>query len=167
MRRREVLVPQTAELLRWAQELFEQGLVHHKPRCRRALVREAAMIALLAVCAPRQRAMTALRLGVHLRRDGDEWILDQEAAITKSQRRLVLPVAERVGAILDRYVAVERQELLGASTCDAVWIAAGGGPLAYETVSRRIRLRAERRFRVGFGPHWFRAMQRLIGLTIA
>ena len=98
MRRRDVLVPDTAVLLAWAQELFAQGLAHHKPRCRRAQVREAAMIALLTVCAPRLRAMTALRLGIHLQRQGDEWLLDQDAPITKTKRRLVLPVAQSDGA---------------------------------------------------------------------
>ena len=114
------------------------------------------MIALLTVCAPRLRAMTALRLGVHLQRQGDEWLLDQDAPITKTKRRLVLPVAEAAGAILDRYLAVERPELLGTADSDAVWIAQGGRALAYETVSKRIRLRAQRRFGVAFGPHRFR-----------
>ncbi|MDA8250230.1 MAG: tyrosine-type recombinase/integrase [Rhodospirillales bacterium] len=156
MRRREVLVPDTAVLLQWAQDLFAEGLAHRTARGRRALVREAAMIALLTVCAPRLRAMTALRLGVHLRRQGEEWVLDQTPAITKTETALTLPVAAAAGTILDRYVAVERRELLGDAESDALWIAAGGRPLAYETVSKRIRVRARQRFGVPFGPHRFR-----------
>lgn len=156
MRRRSVLVPESAVLLEWAEDLFREGLAHPKPRGRRALVREAAMIGLLTVCAPRLRALTALRLGVHLRREGDEWLLDQDQGLTKTGCRLTLPVAGPAGAMLDRYVSVERQELLGAAACDAVWIAAGGRPAAYETVAKRIRIRAERRFGTAFGPHRFR-----------
>ena len=156
MRRRELFVPDTGVLLEWAQALFAEGLAHRTARGRRALVREAAMIALLAVCAPRLRALTALRLGVHLRRQGKEWVLDQDAGITKTKTALTLPVAAPAAAILDRYVAVERRELLGAGTCDALWIAAGGGPAAYETIAKRIRIRARQRFGVPFGPHRFR-----------
>jgi hypothetical protein len=49
-------------------------------------VREAVLIALLATRAPRLRACAALRLGRHLRRQGDAWVLEQEPAINKSKR---------------------------------------------------------------------------------
>jgi hypothetical protein len=120
MRRRSVPVPDSAELLGWAEDLFRRGLAHHKPRCRQALVREAVLIGLLATRAPRLRALASLRLGVHLRRDGDEWVLDQDPSITKTGRSLVLPLPAEVAVMLERYLVVERRELLGDAEHDAL-----------------------------------------------
>ena len=156
MRRRSVDVPDTAVLLAWAESLFQKGLAHHKPRCRRALVRDAVIIGLLTTCAPRLRALAALQLGTHLRRNGDEWLLIQDAAITKTRRPLELPVHQSVATMLERYLAVERQQLLGKTESDALWVAGDGGQLAYDTISRRVRLLTQARFATAFGPHRFR-----------
>jgi integrase len=157
MIRRAGLVPDSATLLAWAEALFRQALRLHNPRCRRAQVREAVMIAILAECAPRLRAFAALRIGVHLYRTHDAWVLDQAAALTKTNKRLVLPLSPEVAVMLDRYLEVERVELLDGADNDALWISAGRGTLAEATISRRIRMRSKQRFGEAFGPHRFRS----------
>jgi integrase/recombinase XerD len=111
MIRRGGLVPDSVTLTAWAKTLFRQGLRLRKPTWRRAQVREAVTIAILADCAPRLRALAALRIGVHLYRVHDGWVLDQDAAITKPEKRLVLPLSPEVAVMLDRYLEVERVEL--------------------------------------------------------
>jgi len=153
MIRREGLVPDNVTLMAWAKTLFRQGLRLRKPTCRRAQVREAVMIAILADCAPRLRALAALRIGVHLYRVHDGWVLDQDAAITKTKKQLVLPLSPEVAVMLEQYLAVERVELLRGADNDSLWISAHGGTLAEATISRRIRMRSKRRFGEAFGPH--------------
>jgi integrase len=149
--------PDSAALLAWAVELFDAALLLHKPRCRRAQVREAVMIGILAVLAPRVRALSALEIGVHLHHQDEEWILDQRRGILKAGPELEMPLPPEVARMLERYLAVERLEWLGDGKSDALWISARGAPLAQETIMRRIRLRTQKRFGVAFGPHAFRA----------
>lgn len=164
MRTRARFVPSDEELLEWAETIFRGGLKSHKNRVRKAAVREATMIAMLATRGPRLRALSSLRLGKHLEKFGEEWFLDQDGNIMKMGRSLGMPLSAEVVAILERYLAVERPELLGAQDHDALWVAQGGGPLNRETISRRMQLLSLRRFGVAFGPHRARAS---IATTIA
>lgn len=157
MRRRTPTVPDSAVLLAWAEELFAQASLLSRPASRRAQIREAVIIALLATRAPRLRTLTAFKIDTHLRHDGNKWILDQTADITKQQRQLVLPISEEVRIMLDRYLTAERQELLQGESHDSVWISTRGKPLAEATISSRLRRRTKQRFGVAFGPHLFRA----------
>lgn len=157
MRRRNRFVPDSAALLTWAEELFQAGIAQPKPRARCAQVREAVMIAILTTQAPRLRALAALRVGLHLQRRGDTWVLDQLPEITKTGNDLTMPLPAEVTVMLERYLAVERRDLMRGQAHDALWVAWGGEALAEATISRRIRLRSLERFGVAFGPHRFRA----------
>jgi site-specific recombinase XerC len=156
-KRRSGLVPDAAVLLAWAEELFREGLTLPKAIGRRVQVREAVMIGILATRAPRLRACAALRTGIHLCRQDNGWILDQEPAITKTRKRQELPLSTEVAVMLDRYLGVERVELLAGGQSDALWISTLGTPLAEASLSRRTRIRSLKRFGTAFGPHLFRA----------
>ena len=67
-----------------------------------------------------------------------------------------IPVSDRVGRILDRYVEVERQEMLG-STCAtaAAWVTFGGDPGA-PAISSIVATSLVRRFGTRRGPLFFR-----------
>jgi integrase len=157
MIRKEGIVPDAAVQLEWAEELFAEALTLLDPTERRLQVREAVMIAVQATRAPRLRAFASLRIGVHLRREGDGWILDQTPDITKRTRRHVLPLSPEVAVMLDRYLAVERIELLDGRESDALWISTRRGPLAEGSISHRIPKRAVARYGERFGTHRFRA----------
>lgn len=157
MKRKSGLVPDSAVLLAWAEELFRKGLKMRVPMRRCAQVREAVMIGLLATRAPRLRALASLRIGVHLLRQDDEWLLDQDPAITKTCQSLMLPLSREVAGMLNRYLEVERVELLNGARNDALWISTLGKTLAEATIARRLRLRSKQRFGEAFGPHRYRA----------
>ena len=69
---------------------------------------------------------------------------------------LELPLSPRIGAILDRYIAVERPALLQGQDHDALWVSVQGGRLSYVGLGKVISTRSKARFGVAFGPHRFR-----------
>ena len=94
----------------------------------------------------------------HLRRVGEQWVLDFEAGLMKGGRSsLELPLSARVAEIVARYLAVERQELLRGETHDFVWVARHGGPLSEKGIDFMIRSRTKAQYGVAFGVHRFRA----------
>lgn len=149
-------VPDSVEALAWAEELFETGLLLTSRYYRCIQVRDALIIAVLVTRAPRLRALTSLRVGTHFYRDGSDWILNQRAPITKCRNEIVLPLPSEVGTMADRYLAVERPEMLQGTPSDMLWIAQGGRPLSRSSLVAQIRSKALKRFGVEFGPHRFR-----------
>jgi integrase len=156
MTKRDRPVHHGATLLAWAQRLFAAGLAHSQPRCRRTLIRTAVMIGVLVLPAPRLGALAKLRLGRNLQRHEDGWVLDQDASITKMGRAEWCPLHEAVTPMIDRYLAVERIELLAGKITDRLWIAQGGEPLAEGSIARQIRELSDKEFHRPFGPHAFR-----------
>ncbi len=153
---RDKVVHHGATLLAWAQRLFAAGLAQRKPRCRRALVRDAVIIGILVLPAPRLRALASLRVGRNLQRRAEGWVIEQEPEITKMGRAEWCPLDPAVAPMVERYLAVERVELLEGKDSDHLWIAEGGGKLAEASVARQIRLHTGRAFERPFGPHAFR-----------
>lgn len=150
-------VPSSAEVLTWAEDLFRDGLTLSNSEVRRCQVRDAVVIAMLATRAPRLRALSCLRLGIHLQRNGGEWSIDQDADITKQGNAFLLPLSSEVGTMVDQYISVERVELLRGGTHDAVWIGKHGTVLKKNAVGSRIWRLSIKRFGVAFGPHRLRA----------
>jgi integrase len=58
--------------------------------------------------------------------------------------------------MIERYLAVERVELLAGKMSDRLWIAHGGEPLAESSLAKQIRRSADKEFPQPFGPHAFR-----------
>ncbi len=157
MRTRPRFVPSSAVVLAWAEDLFREGITLPDRELRCCQVRDAVLIAILATRAPRLRALSSLRLGIHLDRRGGEWAMDQHADITKMGNILLLPLSAEVGAMLDRYVGVERAELLRGGTHDAAWIGRRQMPLKKFALGGRVWRLSAKRFGVAFGPHRLRA----------
>jgi hypothetical protein len=94
----------------------------------------------------------------HLRQVGEQWVLFFEAGLMKGGRSsLDLPLSARVGAIVARYIAVERQELLRGKPHDFVWVAKGGDPWSEKGIDFMMRSRTKAQYGVAFGAHRFRA----------
>lgn len=156
MRRKDQPIHHSATLLDWAEELFAAGLAHRKPRCRRVLVREAVAVGMLVMPAPRLEALWQFRIGRNLQRHGEGWSLDEHADINKNRKGDWCPLLDAVTPMIDRYLAVERVELLEGNQSDRLFIAQGGGTLPKDSISRRIRILSRKRFGRAFGPHHFR-----------
>lgn len=149
-------MPDARVSLAWAGEMFQAALSLTSPYYRCIQVRDSLIIAILATRAPRLRALSALRVGSHIYYDGEEWILSQHGSITKRNNEITLPLSPEVGAMLERYLGVERLEMLGEASCDMLWITHGGRPLDRSSIVARVRGRSLRRFGIEFGPHRFR-----------
>ena len=157
MRRRILFIPDSRHTVFWAEALFRDALALSQGSCRRVQVRDAAIIGIFAELAPRARAMQALSLRLHLKRASEGWTLRQEGPIMKGRRTVLeLPLSPRVGAILDRYVAVERPELLQGQDHDALWVARNGDPLGRSGLELMIIRRSKAEYGTAFGPHRFR-----------
>jgi integrase len=156
MARRDHPVQHGATLLAWAEQLFARGMAHPQPRCRRQLVRSAAIIGILVLPAPRLGALAQLRLGRNLQRREDGWVLDQDTGITKTARATWCPLHPVATPMIERYLAVERVELLAGRISDWLWIARSGTPLTAVSIARGIRELSAERFGQPFGPHAFR-----------
>lgn len=59
--------------------------------------------------------------------------------------------------MLDRYIAVERRELLKGAVTDGLWISTRGGPLSSPGLNYRLRKLSLERFGIAFGAQRFRA----------
>jgi site-specific recombinase XerC len=157
MQRRQVFVPDARHVLLWAETLFRAALTLTDPKQRRLQVRDAALIGLLASRGPRLRTLSEMRLGRHLLRRGGAWELFFEKSVMKGGRQeLELPNDPRVSAMLERYITVERLELLQGQTQDAVWVNRHGRPLTSGGISYMVRQRTKQPFGIGFGPHRLR-----------
>jgi hypothetical protein len=155
MRRRVLFVPDARHTVFWAEALFQEALALPASLQQHLQVRDSAAIGIFAELAPRPRAMQGFRLG-HLRHTGEEWVLRQEGSIMKRQQTVLeLPLSARVGAILDRYIPVDRRALLQGKDHDALWVAKNGDPLG-KGLKRMIAVRSRARFGVSFGPQRFR-----------
>jgi len=158
MNRRPRFVPDSRDAELWAETLFIEALSLPDPVARRLRIRDAAFIGMMASRAPRRRAAAGMRLGHNLHRVGDGWELFFDEKLMKDGRsNLKLPLGPRVGKIIERYIEVERQELLRGATHDFVWVTKFGEPWSDKGIDFMIRARTQARFGIAFGTHRFRA----------
>ena len=150
-------VPDSRHCELWAEALFMTAISLPHPAHRRRLVRDASFLGILASRGPRHRAMMGMRLGRHLTRTAEGWRLFYDEPLMKGGKTtLDLPLGSRIGAVVERYVTVERPELLQGQTHDFLWVGRDGGPLSSNSAMSMIRLRTLKEFGVSFGPHRFR-----------
>jgi hypothetical protein len=137
MKRRDVFIPGSEELQAWAEELFlaALALTGNMRRCVR--VRDAVLIGLLAERAPRLRTIFELHIGINLQRHGDGWLVRLSDSNMKMGKAHWYPLSDVIAPMLERYAAVERQELLGGKTHDALWVNWDGNILGKRGVEKR------------------------------
>jgi integrase/recombinase XerD len=151
--------------MRTSEELFalglnliaraEQGEVA-RPLWRAALFRDGLMIVMLA-CRPLRRANLAfLRIGQHLVRQDDEYIVRLEGSVMKNHRDFEQPLPAALSPLLDRYIHHYRPQLLGRVLDDHLWISWRGEPLAETGVYEVVTKRTQAAFGIAIPPHRFR-----------
>ena len=156
-RPRARFVPDARHCVLWAEGMFKGAVSLPHPTFRRRLVRDSVFLGILASRAPRLRAMMGMQLGRHVIRNSEGWTLFFDEPLMKGGKTtLELPLGSRVGAMLERYLTVERPELLGGRTHDFLWVARDGAPLSANSANAMIRLRTKKEFDVAFGAHRFR-----------
>ena len=156
MKRRPLILPGAEVLQAWSEDMYHDalGLRGHNRRC--VKVRDAVLLAIWAERGPRLRTVFELRIGKNLQRHEDGWALLLGASNMKMKKPHWFPLSDGVTLMLDRYVAVERQELLAGKSHDALWVNWNGDVLGRRGVEKRARWRTEKRFGHAFGPQRFR-----------
>ena len=104
----------------------------------------------------RFRSMASLRLGTSVIKNGDTWRLIFESDDVKTKRRIVYDVPIGLSGAMERYITVEREELLAGKTNDWFWVNQYGRPLTVCYIKTMIRTRSRKAFGTAFGPHRFR-----------
>jgi integrase len=143
-------------LYEWGLAMMRDALLIGNPDARRRDYRNGLLIALFAARAPRVRSMASLRLGASVIRNGDTWQLIFESDDVKTKRRIAYDLPMGLSGAMQRYIAVEREELLAGKTHDWFWVNQYGGPLTVRYMQKMIRCRSKKAFGRSFGPHRFR-----------
>ncbi len=154
---RDVEVFDSRALAAWGHQLMRSALAHPQPMVRQTRYRNGLMIAILAARAPRLRALAALRLGRQVLQGADGgWQLSFKPQDIKTQRGVAYDVPDSLFANIDRYVAVERRELLCGRQHDWFWVNRHGDKLGIRGIEGVIRRGSGEQFGTVFGPHRFR-----------
>lgn len=156
MRKRDFVVYHPRVLFRWGIRLMEEAIAMKAPCRRRVRLRDGLMIAVLASRAPRRRSVQVMELGRQVRHDGQGWWIVLGRGDVKTGKSLEYPVPKALWGWIERYVSVERLELLGGKVTDAFWINSDGEPL--QSPETRIFVQSAKEFgRTNrFGPHRLR-----------
>ncbi len=157
MKRRSFEVPSSFALYEWGVELMHNALELRGDVRRRVQYRDGLLIAIFAARARRHRAMAGLRLGHEVIRHGDVYRVILPPDLVKGGKKqnkwdeFSLPVA--LTPYIERYLEVERRELLAGHAHDSFWVNWDGAPLGYRGIDKRIRWLSPKKFGFAFGPH--------------
>jgi integrase/recombinase XerD len=118
--------------------------------------RDGLIIALLALIPLRRRTVTALRIGQHLLKCGDLWVLGIPAQDTKTGQPLYYPISEKLSAHIDRYLAKFRDVIPRAYKHNGVWASNQGRPMDEGAIYDRVVQRTREEFGFLVSLHHFR-----------
>ena len=139
------------ELMKEADAAFEM-----RPIDRAILFRDGLMIALLAARPLRRSNFMKLRLGTHLKKDQDAWVLHLPARETKNRRPINSSLPWELGIALDHFLLMYRPTFRAAGTYDRLWPSLLSRPLDRGGVYEAIRRRTKQAFGFALNPHLFR-----------
>ena len=145
------------ELLAWALDLIAKGRRGPLTIARARMIRNGLIIGILATRAPRQRTITAIRIGRHLNPDGaGGFMLEFAEGDIKTHRALSYSLHAALTEPMRFWLDQARPLLLNGQGHDHLWVNQQGGPLGQEGLSRLVRRAASARFGREFGTHIFR-----------
>jgi len=146
----------TKVLYDWGLTMARDALEDPDPERRRIMSRNGVLIGLFAARAPRVRSMASLRLGDTIICTGDTYRIIFEHEDIKTGRRLEYHTPSELSTVIDRYIAVERPELLGEQDHEWFWLNQYGEKLTAGEIGDMIQRQSKLTFGKGFGPHRFR-----------
>lgn len=149
--------PSREAIIAWCQELFTNALTL-TGLWRWLQVRDAAMFAILASLGPRRGSLQLMQIGLHLRQrlSGGSWWLNFTPGEVKHDADYGRQLDRWTWPIIERYLAVERVELLGKRHSTAIWIGRGGGQIGAANIWHIVHTRSLKRFGVAYSVHMFR-----------
>src|ERR1035437_299574 len=119
--------------------------------------RDGLIIALLALIPLRRRTLAALRIGKHLVRSGDVWVLDIPAADIKTKRPIEYPISAELSGRIDFYLNQIRPQTPGAGTHDYLWASSRSRPMGDGGIYNSIRRRTRKALGFPVNLHRFRS----------
>jgi integrase/recombinase XerD len=118
--------------------------------------RDGLVIALLALIPLRSRTLVALRIGKHLMKTGDFWVLDIPAADTKTRRPLDYPISKELCTRIDLYLARFRRRIPGTDTHTGLWASNKRRPMSAIAIYNAVRRRTKKALGFEVNLHRFR-----------
>jgi len=118
--------------------------------------RDGVAVALLALVPLRRRTLAALRIGKHLMRAGDRWVLEIPASDVKTKRALEYPISAQLSKRIDVYLNQIRPRIAGASEHDYVWASCRGSPMSDRAIYGSVRRRTRKELGFPVNLHRFR-----------
>lgn len=152
---KRVSVRDFRELLERTCELYQAGLAERSRVRGRKAIRNAAILGLLALRAPRLGSLTAIEIGVHLTKPNDRYWLWLGEDIVKTETSNSYPLDDVLTPILDTYLADVRPSFGGNATTK-LWLCTTGMPLRAAGITKVVRRQTKIWFGEARGPHWFR-----------
>ncbi len=143
-------------LLDLSMTLFHLGMAMRSSARRRTAVRDAALLGLLAVCAPRKRTLHAMEVDLHLTRGSTAYHIHFLPRDMKASNDLGFDLPDVLTPVFDRYLQVERRELLGMAGHRQVWVHRDGRPLGARGIVGAVRGRTRRHLGHEMGTQIFR-----------
>lgn len=134
----------------------QNALTEAHPEQRRIMYRNGLLIALFAARAPRVSSMASLRLGQTIIRNGTTYRLVFEHEDIKNGRHLEYDTPLELSSAIQRYINVERAELLTDQSEAWFWLNQYGEKLTSAEIGDIIQRKSKQAFGKGFGPHRFR-----------
>lgn len=122
------------------------------------MVRDGAMVALLALMPMRRRSFTELRLGTSVLVSSDRIVVSLSPEMTKNGLPWEAQVPESGVGLLRRYIDETRPWLMnrGQQDHDALWVGRCGEPIKDAAIALRIATATTRMTGVRVSPHLFR-----------
>lgn len=118
--------------------------------------RDGLIIALLALIPLRRRTLAALRIGKHLVKCGEHWVLDIPPADVKTKQPLDYPISPELSHRIDTYVDQIRSKTAGARTHDYLWASGRGRPMGEGVINNAVRRRTRKALGFPVNLHRFR-----------
>ena len=154
--KRSLQVPDSDFLYKWGKTMMQEALAEANPEQRRISYRNGLLIAVFASRAPRVLSMASLRLGSTVIRNGRAYRLVFEKEDVKTGRCIEYDAPLGLSSAIDRYISVERTELLSKKTHEWLWVDQYGEPLSSDNISDMIQRQSKACLGFAFGPHRFR-----------
>ena len=155
------------ELLARALALFDAGRSGKGYAKGAAAVRDAALLGLLAVHAPRIGSIARMDIGAQLRATEDGYRLDFGEKDTKTRRPLTYDLHPELVPVFAHYLDVVRPGLPAARHSARLWIGVTGSGMDRRGLTEAVRRRTQSWFGRPEGPHWFRKCLRSFAADVA
>ena len=118
--------------------------------------RDGLLISLLALIPLRRRTLAALRIGKHLVRSGDVWVLDIPAEDIKTKRPIEYPISAELSERIDFYLNEIRPQIPDSGTHGYLWASSRGRSMDDGSIYNSVRRRTRKALGFPINLHRFR-----------